>query len=288
MIPPQSMSKGFDEPPPPGDLQRLGILPPLGTYIREVWRRRDFAIVVPLGDLRARHMDTVLGQFWHLLNPALLVGVYFLIFGVILGTDRGIEHFLAFLTLGVLMFQFTQRTAMNGASTVATNEGLLRSIQFPRVLLPLSALVFQVAAFVPALFVALVVALATGVSPDLSWFMLIPVLLLQVAFNFGVVLIVSRLADRFRDIQQVLPFLFRILLYLSGIVFSVERYVQSEYWQKLWIVNPMYSFVSLARGALLDMPVSPSMWVSVLLWSSLGLVGGFLFFRAGELSYGRG
>lgn len=283
-----SMPTGHGEPPPAENLYQLGTRLPLPSYLREVWRRRDFAIVVPLADLRARHMDTVFGQLWHLLNPALLVAVYFLIFGVILHTKRGIDHFLAFLTIGTMMFQFMQRTALDGASTIASNEGLLRSIQFPRVLLPLSALVFQVAAFVPALFVIIFVTLASGVTPEISWLMLVPVLLLLVAFNFGMVLVVSRLADRFRDIEQILPFFFRILMYVSGILFSVDHYVQSALGRKLWALNPVYSFISLARGALLGMPVGKIMWASVLAWSAVLLVGGFVFFRAAEQHYGRG
>lgn len=271
-----------------GELHELGNRLPLGSYLREVWRRRDFAVVVPLADLRARHMNTVFGQLWHLLNPMLLVGVYFLIFGVILRTDRGVEHFLAFLTVGTLMFQFTQRSAIDGAKTIASNEGLLRSIQFPRVLLPLSALVFQAASFLPAVLVILAVMLVSGVTPALAWLFLVPVLLLQMAFNFGVILVVSRLADRFRDIQQLLPFFFRILMYLSGILFSVDHYVRSELGQKLFVVNPMYSFITLARGALLGTNVQASMWLSVFVWSCAMLVGGFVFFRAAEQRYGRG
>lgn len=291
-MPPATTQSRAAEPDGEGPLspglRRLGARAPLRSYLHDAWQRRDFAIVVPLGDLRAQHMDTFFGQIWHLLNPALLVGVYFLVFGVLLDTNRGVEHFLAFLTIGILMFQYTQRCAVNGASTISSSEGLLRSIQFPRVLLPVSALVFETAAFVPAILVMLLVAMFSGVTPGVSWLLLAPVLLLQLTFNLGTVLVVARLADRYRDIQQVLPFLFRILLYVSGILFSVQHYVDSALGRKLFALNPIYSLISLARGAILGEPIGLTMWVSAIAWAAVLLLGGFVFFRAAEERYGRG
>lgn len=275
------------EPIPQG-LRQLGVRDPLKVYLRDLWARRDFAIQIPLGDLRAEHMDTFFGQVWHLLNPALLTGVYFLVFGMILHAHRGIDHFLVFLTIGILMFQYTQRAATTGASTIATSEELLRSIQFPRTLLPISSLVFETVAFLPAVFVMLFVAIASGVFPTVDWLILLPVLVIQILFNFGLILIVARLADRYRDVQQVLPFIFRILLYLSGILFSVDRYVHSRIGRQLFCLNPIYSIISLARGAILGTPVGQTMWLSVLGWTAFLLAGGFMFFRAAERSYGRG
>lgn len=291
-MPPATTQSRAAEPDGEGplspELRRLGARAPLRSYLHDAWQRRDFAIVVPLGDLRAQHMDTFFGQIWHLLNPALLVGVYFLVFGVLLKVHRGVDHFLAFLTIGILMFQYTQRSALTGASTISSSEGLLRSIQFPRVLLPVSSIVFETAAFGPAVIVMLLVAMASGVMPEVSWLMLVPILLLQVVFNLGLVLVVARLADRYRDIQQVLPFLFRILLYLSGILFSVDRYVDSALGRRLFALNPIYSLISLARGAILGEPVGSTMWVSSIAWTAVLLVGGFVFFRAAEERYGRG
>ena len=71
---------------PPG-LQRLGSEESLGQYLSDIWERREFAVVVPANDLRAQNMDTALGQLWHILNPAALIAIYWLIFGVLLGVD---------------------------------------------------------------------------------------------------------------------------------------------------------------------------------------------------------
>ena len=82
--------------------------------------------MVPAHDIRSQNMDTFLGQFWHIVNPALMVGVYFLIFGVLLDARRGVDNYLGFLVIGVVLFQLTQRIVQDASMTISRNEGLLR------------------------------------------------------------------------------------------------------------------------------------------------------------------
>lgn len=267
---------------------RLGEKTPLPVYLRALWQRRDFAVTVPLGELRAQHMDTVLGNLWHLLNPVLLVAVYFTVFGLLLDTSRGVDNFLAFLAVGVFVYQYSQRTTIAAAKSLPANEGLIRSIQFPRALLPASTVIGQTLAFIPAMAVMLIVAAATGEQPSVRWLLLGPIFLLQVAFNLGVALMVARLADSFRDVQNVLPFVFRLLFYLSGVLYLVDAWVGDPLLRRLFNANPLYAFVTLARSPILGDPVSPELWVSASLWTGVVLPVGFAFFRAGEQRYGRG
>ncbi|MBT5581524.1 MAG: hypothetical protein HOJ56_14570, partial [Acidimicrobiaceae bacterium] len=89
--------------------------PPIPQYLADVWARREFIVTVPVNQLRASNMDTLLGNFWFLVNPALQTLVYFLIFGVMLKIDRGIDNYLSFLVIGVLTFTFFT-TAMTAAA----------------------------------------------------------------------------------------------------------------------------------------------------------------------------
>ena len=164
----------------------------MGEYLRDVWRRREFAVVVPAQDLRAQNMDTALGQLWHLVNPALLVGVYFLIFGVLLDTRRGVDNFLGFLIVGVVLFHLIQRVVQDAAVCIVRNLSLIRSIQFPRILLPMATVNGQTLAFLPALAVALLTLLATGERPTPRWLLLAAVLVAAYVFNLGAALVVAR------------------------------------------------------------------------------------------------
>ena len=256
------------------------------TYLREAWRRREFAIVVPAQDLRAQNMDTTLGQLWHLVNPALLVGVYFLVFGVIIDTRRGVDNFLGFLIIGVVLFHLTQRVTLEAASSITQNMGLIRSIQFPRILLPAASVNGQTAAFVPALVLALLALLATGEVPRLRWLVLPVVLLAQFTFNFGVALLVARIGTTMPDLRQILPHLFRLLFYGSGVIFSVDAFVQSAAWRRAFALNPIYDVITCARWCLLNEPVDLWVVAGLAAWSLAMPVVGFVVFHRSEQRLG--
>ena len=78
----------------------------LSSYLSGVWARRQYVWYQAASDLRGRQINTALGNLWHLLNPLLTVGTFYLVFGLVLGTDRGVDNFLLFLTVGIFFFQF--------------------------------------------------------------------------------------------------------------------------------------------------------------------------------------
>lgn len=277
-----------DLPEVPPELSRLGVQPGLRDYMSDLWRRREFAHEIAAGNLRAQNMDTVLGNVWHLLNPLFLVGVYFLMFGVILDVNRGVENFVAFLAVGVFIYHFTQRAVMAGAKSVVSNEGLVRSIKFPRAVLPVASVLEEALAFLPALGVLLVVALATGEPVRTTWVLLPVIVLLQLLFNLGGGFVVARLTDRFRDVANILPYVFRLFFYLSGALYPVSRFVEDPLQRQLFNLNPMYTFITIARQPVIGLDADPEVWAAAVGWAVVLFVGGLLFFRAGEHRYGRG
>ncbi|WP_423918063.1 ABC transporter permease [Candidatus Poriferisodalis sp.] len=256
------------------------------NYLREAWRRREFAIVVPAQDLRAQNMDTTLGQFWHLMNPALLVGVYFLVFGVVIDTSRGVSNFLGFLIVGIVLFHLTQRVVQEAAVSITQNLGLIRSIQFPRILLPAATVNGQTAAFVPAIVLALLAVLTTGERPSMRWLLLPLVLLAQFVFNFGSALISARIGTAVPDLRHILPHLFRLLFYASGVIFSVDAFVHSFAWRRAFALNPIYDLITCARWCLLGQAVDVWVLAGTVAWSVLMPIVGFMIFFRSEQRLG--
>lgn len=278
----------------PNGLTRLGEAQSASAYLSDVWRRRTFAFENARGELRAQHMDTALGNAWHLLNPILLIAVYYLVFDVILNATRGVDNFIVYLTVGVLAYHWAQKAITAGASTIVSNEGLIRSLAFPRMLLPLSTSVQHTYAFLPALVVMLAVALLFGERPGISMLLVIPAFILQVMFITGATLIAARAADAFRDTLNLLPFLFRLVFYGSGILYAVDARFHDAFAlplvKTLFLANPFYALVSIWRSAVMSsQPISSLewLWLSATLWSVALLLIGFVVFRAGEQGYGR-
>ncbi|MEC9395151.1 MAG: ABC transporter permease [Actinomycetota bacterium] len=261
---------------------------PVGTYLRDLWHRRDYLVQVPLEDLRVQNAHTLLGNLWLLLNPVLQVAVYLLVFGVLIDLDRGVDDYLAFLTVGVFVFHQAQRTIAAGARSVVANVGLVRALRFPRAALPVGSAIGQLLSFAPVLVVMLAVTLAHGYAPNLRWLALPALLAALTALGLGGGLLAARANHTYRDLENLLPFLFRLLFYLSGVLYSVDHFVTDEALRALFALDPLYCLVTTWRWALIGADASGLVWAGTVGWPTFTLLVGFTAFRARETSYGSG
>ncbi len=148
-----------------------------------MWNRRDFAIAVPLEELRSAHKTTLLGNIWHLGNPLLTVAVYYFVFGKLLKTDRGIDNFLLWLTIGVFTLRLTASSVLGGATSISNNKGLIRAIKFPRALLPISVVVSQIMTFGIELSLLAAFTMTSGIGLSLRLLLLPLIVIMHAAFN---------------------------------------------------------------------------------------------------------
>jgi teichoic acid transport system permease protein len=258
----------------------------LRPYVAAMWSRRSYVSYVARSTLREEQMNSVLGNIWHLLNPLLQITVYYVIFGVVLKVDRGVDNFITFLAIGTLAFTFCQRSTLSGAGSIVKNLGLIRAVEFPRAVLPFTSTLTETLSMLPSFLVIGVVAVVTGETPSPRWLLLIPVMGVLAIFNLGAALFAARATSVVRDVQQILPFVFRILLYASGVLFSAAEYAEGSY-RWFFTLNPVYAFLTIARWTILGSDVSLSLLLSAGIWSVVITVTGFVWFRAGEASYGR-
>ena len=288
------------QPPPDEDLAALaeahGLTAsskrqPVVSYLHEVWTRRDFAVALGTGRKAAQYRDTMLGRLWQVLAPILNAIVYYLIFGVLLETNRGVQNFPAFLIIGVFTFTYTQRVVTGGTKAIANNRSIIRAVHFPRAVLPLSVIVQEVQQQVVSLGVLGVIVLLTGEPLSWTWLGVAPILMLQTVFNVGLCLLVARWTAASRDVAQLIPFLLHTWRYLSGVMFSIPVYAAdlAPWVEKVLCLNPMTGYIELMRTCLLsDYPVPYQLWGLAAAWAVVMLVVGLLVFHRAEESYSRG
>lgn len=232
-------------------------------------------------------MNSFLGNFWHLLNPALQIGVYFLIFGLVLDTTRGVDNFMAFLAIGVFTFSLTQRSVIAGSQTLRKHLGLIQIINFPRALLPITATLTETLSMLPAYVVMLGVATVTGEMPRIAWLLLLPLLVSQSILNAAFALVAARAASHVPDVQNILPFIFRLGFYASGVIFNVNAYVEQSRFRLAFELNPIYAFLELTRAAVLHQyPFEPRLLLIAAAWVIIVPILALVWFRAAEDSYG--
>lgn len=257
------------------------------AYLEDTWNRRHYIKFVASAELRSRQMTTVLGNFWHLLNPLLQIAVYFLIFGLVLGVDRGVDNFIAFLTVGIFIYGFTQRCTTLGASAIVGNRGILTQFRFPRAVLPITTVLTETIAMLPPMVVMYAVTLASGAAARWTWLLLPVLVMFQAMLNVGLAMIAARATHHVRDVTQILPFIFRLLFYGSGVIFSVEAYTTSNLYRWFFYVNPVFDYIAAARWVVLGDPVAAQAVVAGVVWTLAVPVVGLLWFRGAETEYGR-
>jgi teichoic acid transport system permease protein len=212
-------------------------LPPLAPYVRELWRRRQFAFELARTNLRAQHFNTALGQLWLIVNPLLLTFIYFILVDIIGSVNRG-SAFLAHLMLGLFAFRLVSISVTEGARSVVGGGRLILNTAFPRALLPLAAVLTSFMRFLPTLGVYAVMHALAGLplGPHLLW--AIPILALFVVLASGAAMLVAAVQVYFRDVRNFLPYFLRIWLYASPVLYYVHEV--PDRFRLILDVNPLY------------------------------------------------
>jgi teichoic acid transport system permease protein len=277
-------------------LEQIGVRPKLRRYLQGLWARRQFVWTMATSNAYVRSSNNYLGQAWNILNPLLWSAVYFVAFGLLLGArgDMDSATYVAFLVTGVFMFRFISSAMTSGAKSISGNISLVRSLHFPRAALPVSTALTEFVVLIPALLVLCLIVAATGQGPSWAWLLFPAAVLLVWLFCTGLTLITSRLVADVRDLANLLPFLSRLLLYTSGVFYSIDRFKDRFYDNGLgWLYpiaenQPVAVYLSLVRSTLLDEVAADGLlWIFGGGYAVIFLVGGFLYFWRAEERYGR-
>lgn len=272
-------------------LALVGARQPLGSYIRSVWDRRGFAWIMALYANEAKTAHTRLGRWWTIIQPTIQVSIYGLIFGFILGANKP-DNFLPYLFTGVFFFTFMSGCLVAGSKAITGNSGLVTSINFPRVILPVQTVIRQMVTFIQTLPILLILVLGYEilVFKTIKWeIVLLPIpIVLMAFFGFGVAATAARMHARLRDLDQLIPFMNRVLFYASGVFFSIDKALEGHpFWAAAMRINPFYDFMELARGALVTgYSWDWSLALVCLVWAIVAPVFGLIFFWRGEETYG--
>ena len=261
---------------------RVG-LPPLRSYLRELWRRREFAFELARTNLRAQHFNTAFGQLWLVLNPLLLAGVYFILVDILRSGGQG-ENFFAHLVGGIFAYYFVQQSMQQGVRSVVSGGRLILNTAFPRVLLPVSSVITAFMRFLPTLAIYVPVHLASGlpVGPELLW--LVPIVALLTVFATGMAMLVSAAQVYFRDLKNFLPYATRVWLYATPILYFADEVPERYDW--VLTVNPLAPIIS-AWSTVLDKGQAPPLddMLLGLAWAIGAFVVAGVFFVSREREF---
>jgi len=261
---------------------RVG-LPPLIPYVRQLWQRREFAVELARTKLRAQHFNTAFGQFWLLLNPVLLAGVYFILVDI-LRHGRHAPHSFAHLMGCLFAFQFVQDSVRQGSKSVVSGGRLILNTAFPRVLLPISSVMTAFMRFLPTLVIFAIVHTVSGLPVNANLLWMLPLIALTTLQAVGIAALVAAGQVYFRDLSNFLPYLLRVWMYVSPVLYYAREV--PERYKILLDVNPMAPLLtSWSNVIILGQAPHPREMLLGTAWAvGLVLVGG-LFFMSREREF---
>lgn len=269
---------------------RVGVRPGLWSYLKELWDFRHFIIFDSKSRIAGETADDNLGRTWMVLNPILQGMAYFLVFGIMLGTGRGIENFVAYLIIGIFMYRFTVTTVVAGSKAISGNRALVTAFSFPRMTLPIAInvreLMRQSTTYLTMFALVLIIPPLEPIS--WKWLMFIPIVAMQFLFNLGLSFVLARIVAEWNDFTHIIAFGTRIWMYLSAIFYGVERFEDIPIVLNFMYANPLFCILDMTRDVVLyDTWPEPMRWIVLGGWTvGLLIVGTFIFWQ-GEEKYGR-
>lgn len=271
-------------------MRRVGARLSLSRYIAALWGRRQFIMFDARARVQSANDNDRLGSLWLILTPILNGMTYFFMFGILLGTSRGIENFLGYLVIGVFTFQMSSSSISQGARSITANQKVIQAFNFPRAALPLAVNLRVLLSSIPATIAMLLIIIVAAPIEEITWrwLLILPAILLQFLFNLGMGLIFAPLVFKVNDIGNLLSFVLRFWMYGSAVFYSLDRFAAYPLLVAILELNPLYLVIDIMRDSLLY-SITPSLqsWSVLTLWAVGALSVGFVLFWRKEESYGR-
>ena len=207
-------------------------------------------------DFKLKYAGTALNYLWAVARPLALFGVLLLVFTNLGHFDAGVDHYPAYVLMGVMLWMFFVQATTVAVTSLVDRAPFLRTLPLPRVAVPLAVVAGALLDLCINLVLVFALILALGITPDPRWLELPLLILLLTALSTGASLLLAALYVRFRDVDQVWLVVSQTIFYLSP-VFYVVGALPGSFDRILVLANPLATILTEARHAVID-PAAPS------------------------------
>jgi lipopolysaccharide transport system permease protein len=268
-------------------LPTFRIDPPSGwTSIgfRELWDYRELLYFLTWRDVKVRYKQTALGAAWAIIQPLFMMLVFSLFFGRLAGIKSDGIPYPIFTFCALLPWQLFAHALTESSNSLVANERLITKVYFPRLVVPIAAVLGGLVDFAVAFAILLVMMFYYGIVPTWAIVTLPGFILLAVLTALGVGLWLSALNVKYRDVRYTINFLIQFWLFATPVAYPSS--IVPAKWRALYGLNPMAGVVEGFRWALLGKQEPPGamLWVSVAAVIAI-LVGGLYYFRRMEQQF---
>lgn len=251
---------------------------------RDLWDQRELLFLLAARDISVRYRQTVLGIAWALIQPVVTMVIFSIVFGRLAQVPSDGLPYPIFVYCALLPWQLFSTALSAASNSLVSNQQLLTKVYFPRLVIPLAAVLVGLVDFGVAFLVLVAMMLYYGIVPTVAVVALPIFVLLALATALAVGLWLCALNVRFRDVRHAIPFLTQAWLFATPIAYPSSLVPES--WRALYGLNPMAGVVDGFRWALLGRGAPPvELLVVALVVVGLVMFGGLYYFRRTEQTF---
>ena len=258
------------------------ITPDAGALnLRDLWEYRDLLFFLVWRDVKVRYKQTIFGAAWAIIQPFFTMVVFSIFFGQLAKMPSDGVPYPVFAYCALLPWQLFANAMNNASNSLVNNQHLIKKVYFPRLVVPIAAVLDGLVDFAVAFVVLLGMLWFYGVTPTWNMVWLPLFLLLVVVTALAVGLWLSALNVMYRDVRYTIGFLTQLWMFATPIAYPSS--LVPEQWRAIYALNPMVGVVEAFRWAMLGIqtPPGPVLGASVTAVTFL-LVGGLFFFKRME------
>ena len=250
----------------------------------ELWEYRELLYFLTWRDIKVRYKQTVFGVAWAVLQPLSMMLIFTVFFGNLVGVPSDGLPYPIFAFAALLPWQLFSRALTSASTSLVVNQRLITKVYFPRLLIPMSAVLSSLVDFGISLVLLLAMIIFYGIAPTPMLALLPLFTLLALMTALGVGFWLSALDAQYRDVRHTLPFLTQFWLFATPVVYPAS--LVPDRWSLLYGLNPMTGVVEGFRWALLGKTGAPDVMLAVSTIAVLVVfIGGLYYFRRAESTF---
>jgi len=251
----------------------------------EVWEFRELLYFFTWRDIKVRYKQTVLGGSWAILQPFFTMIIFSLIFGKLAKMPSDGIPYPIFSYAALVPWTFFSNGLSKASNSLVGGSNLLKKVYFPRMALPISAVLGGVVDFILAFSILILMMFYYDIFPTINILWLPLLLILAFITCLGVSFWFAAMNVQFRDVRYVVPFFIQAWMFATPVVYPASL-IKSEFWQLVYALNPMVGVIEGFRWALLGVDTAPGL--IMIISSSVAimlLISGAFYFRRMERTF---
>lgn len=203
---------------------------------------------------KATYQSHYLGLAWQVLNPAIQVGIYYLVFGIGMNGNRQIDGipFFGWMLLGITAWFYMSSSILGASNSIHRQVGMVSKMKFPVSVLPTINIVSNLSSYFPMLFIVIGTVLIYGITPSVYWLQYIYYFICMLAFLYAFGILNATITVLIRDYHIFLQSVLRLLLYVSGSIWDIENRNMPIWLVKILKLNPIYYVIEGIRDSFLS------------------------------------